>query len=96
MLVTILVVFLFTIISVLSYACWNMLKKNEELEDVITAFYGRTNATIRLMRVLDQKQMFENDDEVGTVFKQLVECVDSLDAYVMEIRDGNTTKEEER
>lgn len=96
MLVTILVIFLFTIIGVLSYACWNMLKKNEELEDVINAFYGRTDATIRLMHILDEKQMFENDDEVGTVFKQLVECVDGLDAYVMEIRNGNTTKEEER
>lgn len=79
----------------LSYACWNLIKKNEELEDAINLFYARTNATVKYMRFMDERQMFERDDEVGEVFKLLVETVDKLYGFVTEIRDGNTTAEEE-
>lgn len=89
-----LVVVLTILVGVLSLATYNLLRKNEELEDAINEFYGRTNATVRLMRSLDNRQMFEEDDEVGSVFKQLVECVNLLDAFVTEIRDGNTEEEE--
>jgi hypothetical protein len=89
-----LVVLLTILVAVLSFATYNLLRKNEELEDVINQFYGRTNATVRLMRALDGRQIFEQDDEVGSVFKQLVECVDLLYAFVTEIRDGNNEEEE--
>lgn len=83
------------LIGILSYACWNLLKKNEELEDAINMFYARTNATVKYMRFMDERQMFERDDEVGEVFKLLVETVDKLYGFVTEIRDGNTTAEKE-
>ena len=89
-----LVVILTILVAALSFATYNLLKKNEELEDAINQFYGRTNATVRLMRALDSNQIFEKDDEVGTVFKQLVECTDLLYAFVTEIRDGNNEEEE--
>ena len=91
-----LVVVLTILVALLSFATYNILRKNEQLEDAINEFYGRTNATVRLMRSIDNRQMFERDDEVGTVFKQLVECVDLLYAFVTEIRDGNNNEEEER
>jgi hypothetical protein len=93
-------VFLVAVLSVLvialSFACWNLLKKNEELEEVINVFYARTNATIRYMRFMDERQMFERDDEVGEVFKLLVETVENLYSFVTEIRDGETTQEVEQ
>lgn len=89
-----LVVLLTSLVAVLSFATYNLLRKNEELEDVINQFYGRTNATVRLMRALDNRQIFEQDDEVGSVFKQLVECTNLLYAFVTEIRDGNNEEEE--
>jgi hypothetical protein len=93
-------VFLVILLSVLSgalgYGCWNLLKKNEELEQAINMFYARTNATVRYMRFLDERQMFEKDDEVGEVFKLLVETVDKLYGFVTEIRDGDTTEEEKQ
>ena len=92
---TILVVTLSLVVSVLSYSCWNLLKKNEELEDAINMFYARTNATVKYMRFMDERQMFENDDEVGEVFKLLVGSVENLYGFVTEIRDGNTTPEKE-
>lgn len=91
----VLVVTLSILSAILSYGCWNLLKKNEQLEDAIDMFYARTNATVRYMRALDERQMFEQDDEVGNVFKLLVETVDKLYGFVTEIRDGNTTPEEE-
>ena len=89
-----LVALLTILVALLSFATYNLLRKNEELEDVINQFYGRTNATVRLMRALDNRQIFEQDDEVGSVFKQLVECTDLLYAFVTEIRDGNNEEEE--
>jgi hypothetical protein len=91
-----LVVVLTILVALLSFATYNILRKNEQLEDAINEFYGRTNATVRLMRSIDGRQIFEQDDEVGSVFKQLVECVDLLSAFVTEIRDGNNNEEEER
>ena len=92
---TFVVVILSLIIVGLSYACWNLLKKNEELEDAINVFYARTNATVKYMRFMDERQMFERDDEVGEVFKLLVETVEKLYSFVTEIRDGDTTTKKE-
>jgi hypothetical protein len=92
---TFLVVTLSLLAGGLSYACWNLLKNNEELEDAINLFYARTNATVKYMRFLDERQMFERDDEVGEVFKLLVETINKLYGYVTEIRDGDRTAEEE-
>lgn len=89
-----LVTLLTILVAALSFATYNLLRKNEKMEDAINQFYGRTNATVKLMRALDSRQMFEQDDEVGSTFKQLVECTDLLDAFVTEIRDGNTEEEE--
>jgi len=91
----ILVVTLSLAVSVLSYSCWNLLRKNEALEDAINMFYARTNATVKYMRFMDERQMFESDDEVGEVFKLLVGSVENLYGFVTEIRDGNTTATEE-
>jgi hypothetical protein len=76
----------------MGYGIWNLLQKNEVLEDSINEFYARTNATVKYMRFLDEKQMFEKDDEVGDVFKLLVETVNTLYGFVTEIRDDNTEK----
>jgi hypothetical protein len=86
----VIIVFLLCVISGMGYGIWNLLQKNEVLEDSINEFYARTNATVKYMRFLDEKQMFENDDEVGDVFKLLVETVDKLYGFVTEIRDDNT------
>jgi hypothetical protein len=89
------IVVLSVLVCVLSFACWNLLKKTEMLEDAINMFYARTNATVKYMRFLDERQLFEQDDEVGEVFKLLVETVDKLNGFVTEIRDGDNPKEKE-
>lgn len=83
------------IICMFGYVCWNMLRKNERMEDAINAYYARTWRAVSEMRILDSRQIFESDDEVGAVFKQLLECVNELDAFVTETVDGDTTEETE-
>jgi hypothetical protein len=89
------IVVLSILVCALLFACWNLLKKTEMLEDAINMFYARTTATVKYMRFLDERQMFEQDDEVGEVFKLLVETVDKLNGFVTEIRDGDSPKEKE-
>ena len=60
----------------LIYATWNLLRKNELMEETIENFYTRLDKTLRTMRALDERQMFEKDDEVGDVFSQLTDTVD--------------------
>ena len=62
----------------LGYACWNLLRKNEVMEDAIDIFYTRLDTTLKTMRAIDSRQMFEKDDEVGSVFNQVVDIVNDL------------------
>ena len=62
----------------LGYACWNLLRKNEVMEDAIDIFYTRLDTTLKTMRAIDSRQMFEKYDEVGSVFNQVVDIVNDL------------------
>jgi hypothetical protein len=62
----------------LGYAVFNMLRKNEIMEIAIENFYTRLQRTLNIMRTLDEKQMFEKDDEVGDLFSQLTDTINEL------------------
>lgn len=62
----------------LGYATYNLLKKLEIYEKSIEEFYTSLSFVLHTMRTLDEKQMFESDDEVGTVFKQLADILFTL------------------
>jgi hypothetical protein len=55
-----------------------MLRKNEMMEDAIDIFYTRLDRTLKTMRAIDSREMFEKDDEVGSVFNQIVDTVNDL------------------
>jgi hypothetical protein len=55
-----------------------MLRKNELMEDAIDIFYTRLDRTLKTMRAIDSREMFEKDDEVGSVFNQIVDTVNDL------------------
>lgn len=86
------VLFIISILAngVFGYACWNLLRKNEVMEDAIDIFYTRLNSTLQTMRAIDTRQMFEKDDEVGSVFEQIVDTVNDLRPllYGSNIDDG--------
>ena len=60
------------------YAIYNTLRKVELYEETIQEFYSRLSITLHNMRRLDERQMFESDDEVGDVFRQLTDAVNEL------------------
>ncbi len=81
--------------AALGYACWNLLRKNEVMEDAIDIFYTRLDTTLKTMRAIDSREMFEKDDEVGSVFNQIVDTVNDLRPllYGSNIEDGEKENE---
>ena len=66
---------LLIIIAALSYAVWNLLKKIERYEDMIQENdnfiqdeLARNEALLEALRQIDNRQMFEKDDDVGSIF----------------------------
>lgn len=71
----------------LGYATHNLLKKVEIYEQSIEEFYSRTSIVLHSMRALDEKKMFETDDEVGSVFQQLVDILNTLRPILYGVMD---------
>jgi hypothetical protein len=60
----------------------NLLRQNEQLEDRIIetndSVASKVNKSLDNMRKLDNKQVFEKDDEVGVTFQELKKIVEEL------------------
>ena len=70
----------FVILSLaLGYAVYNLLVKQEQLEDWVEDYINKINEVNTKIRQIDYKGYFEVDDEVGQVFEQLKEEVQSLE-----------------
>ena len=71
---------IFVILTIaLSYAVYNLLLKQEQLEDWVEDYINKINEVNTKIRQIDYKGYFEVDDEVGQVFEQLKEEVQSLE-----------------
>jgi len=61
----------------------NLLKQNEQLEDNLVNTVNTTRKQVsdalENMRRLDNKQVFEKDDEVGVTFDEMKKIVEELD-----------------
>jgi len=73
---TILITLLTLSTAVLSYAVYNLLKKLESYEDFIEDELKRNEALLEALRQIDQREMFEKDDEVGSIFYQIKETIE--------------------
>ena len=80
---------LYTVLSVLvvalSFAIYNLLQKLEKYEDVIEendkfieSELQRNEALLEALREIDTRQMFEKDDEVGSIFYQIKETIEKF------------------
>ena len=67
---------LIIVILTLGYVIWNLLKKLERYEDFIGREQQRNNALLEALREIDSREMFEKDDEVGSVFYQIKETIE--------------------
>jgi len=69
----------------LSYAVYNLLSKLEKYEDIIEendlfiqSELQRNEALLEALRQIDERQMFEKDDEVGSIFYQIKETIEKF------------------
>lgn len=80
---------IFVILTIaLSYAVYNLLIKQEQLEDWVEDYIDRINEVNTKIRQIDYKGYFEVDDEVGQVFEQIKNEVKSLEELT-EITEEN-------
>ena len=70
------------------YVIWNLLRKNEKLEDAIEQRdnYIQNITTImseseRKLKEIDSRQIFESDDEIGWFFKGIKEIQELINEY---------------
>ena len=68
----------------LVYASYVAVKKIEIYEDNIMRFYEGATHILRTSRHLDNKEMFEKDDEVGDLFQQLITVIGELRGIIYE------------
>ena len=79
---------LYTIISILSllvvalsYAIYNTLSKLEKYEDFLEQEVTRNEALLEALREIDSREMFEKDDEVGSIFYQIKETIERFNQF---------------
>jgi len=76
------------IFGVIFYIIWNLMRKNEKLEDAlikrdeyidnISVIMSESN---RKIKEIDSKQIFESDDEIGWFFKGIKEIQELINEY---------------
>ena len=75
----------------LIYSSYVTVKKIEIYEDNIMRFYEGTTRILRTSRHLDNKEMFEKDDEVGALFQQLITVIGELRGIIYETEEEEET-----
>ena len=76
------------VFGTISYIIWNLLRKNERQEDIISTQneYIQTISTImsesnKKIKEIDSKQIFQSDDEIGWFFKGIKEIQELINEY---------------
>ena len=72
------IIFLSLIIGTLVYGIVNIFKKMEYYESFIRDRRIKYEQLLNTIRELDSKELFEKDDEVGSVFSQIKEEIETF------------------
>ena len=75
-------------LAIIFYIIWNLMRKNEKLEDALNKRdeYIDTISVVmsesdRKIKEIDSKQIFESDDEIGWFFKGIKEIQALINEY---------------
>ena len=63
------------------YVIWNLITKQESLEDWVTDFINTIEKVQMDVKKIDYKGYFEADDEVGVIFEQIKTTINQLDRF---------------
>lgn len=82
------IIILSIIIVVLGYTTWNLLVKNEKLEDTVVSYdeyFLELNNAIseadKRLKKIDERGLFKSDDEIGWFFTSVKEIQNSLNIF---------------
>lgn len=77
------------ITGVIGYVIWNLMKKAEKLESMISVqekyimgFYDLIKQSEVKIKEIDDKQLFQSDDEIGFFFTNIKVIQDALSDYI--------------
>jgi DNA-binding ferritin-like protein len=81
----IVLIFLVVCLAGTLYTIYNLLSKLEKYEDVIEetddfiqSELQKNEALLEALRQIDNRQMFEKDDDVGSIFYQIKETIEKF------------------
>lgn len=74
-------VILSALIVVLIYTTYNLLRKLETYEDYIDLEIKNNETLLETLRKIDNKQMFEKDDEVGSLFYLIKQTINRFKQF---------------
>ena len=82
------VIILSVLVVIFGYTTFNLMRKNEKKEDILTGYMTYLNKisdyieiTDKRLKEIDQKGSFESDDEVGFFFEQLKNIQSVLNSF---------------
>lgn len=88
MITTLLISVLGTSVVLLGFTTYNLLKKNEKQEDIVVGYLtylDRLSRTIEIsdkkLKELDRGGAFQADDEVGVIFKSIIQIQEILNEF---------------
>jgi hypothetical protein len=70
------IIILVLLITALGYACWNLLRKLEVLENIVEENTQTYIEILNAMKEIDSTGAFESDDEVGSTFQDLKNLIE--------------------
>ncbi len=80
---TIATIILTITVTSLSFALFNLLKKNEALEDFIAKQSEAINHCGIRLKDIDNKNIFYADDEIGWFFEEVKKIQDALNEFTL-------------
>jgi len=72
------IIILIVFLAVAGYTIYNLLNKLEKYEDFIDLQEQNNITLLETLRDIDSKQMFEKDDEVGSLFTQIKDTIETF------------------
>ena len=76
-------IILIIIVTIMSFALRNLIKKNESLEDFITKQSEAINACDQRLKEIDSKNIFYADDQIGFFFKEVQKIQEALNEFTL-------------
>jgi hypothetical protein len=84
----VLTIILGLMVVILGFTTFNLLKKNEQQEDILAGYMkylskisGVIEFSDKKLKEVDRKGSFESDDEVGFFFQEIKQIQETLNAF---------------